>query len=91
MALAAKRLARLCARLDGPEVVGIATGGSAALAQIEAPEPDVVLLDISIPGMDGIALARVLEARQRRPAIVFVAAGVTTPSRPSSLPWPITR
>ena len=73
-ALAADRLNRLCARLGGLEIVGIAEDGLAALSQVEALEPDLVLLDISMPGMDGMALARVLASRPCSPAIVFVTA-----------------
>ena len=73
-ALAAERLARLCARLGSLEVVGIAGDGRTALSRIEELAPDLLLLDISMPGMDGVALAQALADRDRRPAIVFVTA-----------------
>jgi len=73
-ALAAERLGRLCGRLDGVEIVGSAADGRTALAGIEAFDPDLVLLDISMPGMDGMALARVLTTHEHRPAVVFVTA-----------------
>jgi len=73
-ALGADRLARLCARLDGLEVAGIAADGKTALSLIDDVAPDIVLLDISMPGMDGIALAQALVVRERRPAIIFVTA-----------------
>jgi DNA-binding LytR/AlgR family response regulator len=73
-ALAAERLALLCGRLSGVAVVGIAGDGRRALSSIEELAPDLVLLDISMPGMDGVALARALAIRNERPAIVFVTA-----------------
>ncbi len=73
-ALAAERLVRLCDRLDDVAVVGVAADGKAALRGIEELDPDVVLLDIAMPGMDGVALARALAAREDQPAIVFVTA-----------------
>lgn len=72
--LAAERLVRLCARLEDVEIVGVAGDGLTALSQAEALAPDVLLLDISMPGLDGMALARKLTAHDRGPAIVFVTA-----------------
>jgi DNA-binding NarL/FixJ family response regulator len=55
-------------------VVGDVDNGADALAKIDALRPDVVLLDLEMPGMDGVA---VLQALQRRddspPVIVFTA------------------
>ncbi|HEY0270998.1 MAG TPA: LytTR family DNA-binding domain-containing protein, partial [Sphingomonas sp.] len=46
----------------------------AALRMIEALAPEVELLDIAIPGRDGIGVAQALEARTMRPAIIFSTA-----------------
>lgn len=73
-ALAAERLASLCAQIENLEVVGVAQDGWTALAQIDDFAPDAVLLDVAMPGLDGMALARALAARERPPAIVFVTA-----------------
>ena len=73
-ALAADRLSRLCARLEGLEIAGVAADGKAALSLTEKVAPDVVLLDISMPELDGMALARALIMREQRPAIIFVTA-----------------
>jgi two-component system response regulator AlgR len=72
--LAIERLQILCARIADISLVGTATDGSAALRLIEALSPDLVLLDIQMAGIDGIALAQALEGRQLRPALIFVTA-----------------
>jgi two-component system CheB/CheR fusion protein len=48
-------------RLDGHEVA-VALNGAAALQAAQAQQPDAVLLDISMPGMDGYQIARKLRA-----------------------------
>jgi two-component system, LytTR family, response regulator AlgR len=55
-------------------VVGEADGGSAAIEAADRLQPDVVLLDIHMPGMNGIEVARHLAARAQPPAILFVTA-----------------
>jgi len=58
-------------RREGFEVERVATG-QAALA---APEPDLVLLDLRLPDMDGYAVAREMRARSRVPIIMVTARG----------------
>jgi DNA-binding LytR/AlgR family response regulator len=53
------------------EIVGEATNGSEAVALVQSEEPDIVFLDISMPGMDGIQAARAVAGRVH---IVFVTA-----------------
>lgn len=55
-------------------VVGEANSGASALAALQAVEADVVLLDIRMPGMDGIELARHLNGLPSPPSIIFVTA-----------------
>jgi len=71
--LARMRLAALLGECDGVEVVGSLGDGEAALAAIGELSPDVLLLDINMPGLDGTALARRLGARAR-PQVVFCTA-----------------
>jgi DNA-binding NarL/FixJ family response regulator len=65
-------LARMAAVL-GPEcvVVGTAHDGDAGLRAAEALHPDVIVLDISMPGMSGLEVASRLRAAGSRAAIVF--------------------
>lgn len=72
--LAIERLQILCARVPGLQLVGTATEGEAALRLVEALQPELLLLDIAMPGLDGIGVARALEGQVPRPAVIFVTA-----------------
>ena len=58
----------------GAQVVGEAADADAALALLRAIPADVLLLDIHMPGRDGLRLAAELSALPRRPALIFVTA-----------------
>ena len=72
--LAIERLQLLLARSEGVSVVGTAADGEAAIRLAEALKPDLLLLDIAMPGMDGIEVARSLGASSADPAVIFVTA-----------------
>jgi two-component system, LytTR family, response regulator AlgR len=72
--LARERLRRLLAELPGWTVAGEAGSGEQALALIASVQPDLVLLDIHMAGMDGLQLARQLAETTAPPAIVFTTA-----------------
>ena len=57
----------------GVEVVGQAHDGHEALAQAERLRPDLVLLDIVMPGMDGFETAHALKTGPSPPRIVFLS------------------
>lgn len=68
------RLRRLVEAMPLYTVVGEAANGAQALERIRELSPDVLLLDISMPGMDGMSLARVLQQGGVSPAVVFCTA-----------------
>ena len=68
------RLRRLVDAMTGYEVAGEAINGSDALEKIRELTPDILLLDISMPGMDGMSLAHVLQDTGASPAIIFCTA-----------------
>jgi two-component system response regulator AlgR len=64
----------LLARAEGAQLVGTASDGDSAINLTEALHPDLLLLDIAMPGLDGISVARALAAQNPSPAVVFVTA-----------------
>jgi len=71
--LALDRLEALLMRLPDAVVAGRACDGQEALDRIADLRPDLVLLDIQMPGLDGLAVAAAL-ADGPRPEIIFVTA-----------------
>ena len=73
--LARERLSRLVGELDGYRVLEPgASNGEEALALIDSLKPDVVLLDIRMPGLDGLQVAGKLCERDAPPAVIFCTA-----------------
>ena len=62
--------------LDGFEVVGGAGGGPEALEAIAAADPDVVVIDYKMPGMDGLTTAREIRARRPEQTMILYTAYV---------------
>jgi two-component system, LytTR family, response regulator AlgR len=75
-ALARSRLRTLLAECSEPrvDVVGEAGNAVQAMEQIQRTSCDLVLLDIHMPGVDGMALARTLGELANPPAVVFITA-----------------
>ena len=59
---------------EGFAVVGSAADGGAAITEIERLRPEVVLLDIQLPDLDGIVVAELLAARSDPPAVVLISS-----------------
>lgn len=72
--LAVERMQVICSKLDDLSVIGTASDGAAALRLVEALEPDLILLDMTMPEVDGLSVARKLADQPKRPAVVFVTA-----------------
>ena len=72
--LAIERMQVLCAEIDELAVIGTASDGEAALRLADKLKPDLLLLDMTMPGMDGLGVARALAKRDNPPAVIFVTA-----------------
>jgi DNA-binding NarL/FixJ family response regulator len=70
-ALVREGTAELLERAGGIKVVGQAADGVEALRLVQALRPDVLLLDLAMPGLDGLEVAR--RARQSAPQTAIVA------------------
>jgi two-component system response regulator AlgR len=68
------RLRRLLSELDDCEVVGEAGNGNDALSACATLKPDVVLLDVRMPGLWGIEVAQHLATLSEAPAVIFTTA-----------------
>jgi DNA-binding NarL/FixJ family response regulator len=66
--------ARAILEADGFEVVGEADNGAAAIAASRLLGPDVMLLDVQLPDMDGFAVLDRLDPNDGRPAVVLVSS-----------------
>jgi two-component system, LytTR family, response regulator AlgR len=71
---ARERLKSLLVEIPDTEVVGEATNGGQSLTRAYELTPDVVLLDVRMPGMDGIEVAQHLNALAEPPAVIFTTA-----------------
>src|SRR5688572_12373471 len=68
------RLKRLIEEIDGCEYAGEAATGQEAIALAQKHAPDVILLDIRMPGMDGLEAAKHLSRLDQPPAVIFTTA-----------------
>ena len=72
--LARERLSHLVEELPDVELAGVATGGEEALLLAARLKPEVILLDIRMPGMDGLEAAHHLARMPEPPAVIFTTA-----------------
>jgi len=72
--LARQRLSKLLSRIDGVEVIGEADNGEKALQAVQALDPDLVFMDVKMPGINGLSAAKSISALDEPPAIIFCTA-----------------
>jgi len=72
--LARKRLARQLAEIPGCLLIGEASNGQEAILRCDELQPDILLLDIRMPEMDGLQAAQHLSQLEQPPAIIFTTA-----------------
>lgn len=65
------------------EVVGVAANGRIALAKIEQLAPDVIILDVEMPELDGLATLRELRRRPVRPRVIMFSSHTTEQAQPT--------
>lgn len=72
--LARQRLVRLLQNTEHYAVAGEAENGARAVAAVESLDPDIVLMDVRMPGDDGITAAKKIALLSEPPAIIFCTA-----------------
>lgn len=68
------RLRSMLEEVGDVEVLGEAENGQLALSMVERLGPDIVLLDVRMPGIDGLEVARQLATHEEPPAVIFTTA-----------------
>lgn len=71
---ARERLIRLIAELGGYELAGEAANGREAIELYDRLKPEIILMDIRMPVIDGLEAARHLTAHEQPPAVIFTTA-----------------
>jgi DNA-binding NarL/FixJ family response regulator len=76
-----RQAARYLAAEPGFEVVAFAASGAEALEKAELVKPDVILMDLSMPGMNGFEATRRIKARADAPRVVIMTLNGGAPYR----------
>lgn len=74
-AFSRRTITKMLGAMEGVEVVGYAINGEEGIRRVIALKPDLVTLDLEMPGMDGFTLLRILATRFSMPVIVISALG----------------
>lgn len=69
--LVAQSLESFLTRQEGFKVVGIAGSGKEAVQQVTELRPDLVLMDIRMPGMDGLEATRRIKQQEEPPVVIM--------------------
>lgn len=72
--LARQRMLKMLGAIEGNVIVGEADNGENALHAVENLDPDLVFMDVKMPGMDGLEAARAIAELDDPPAIIFCTA-----------------
>ncbi len=65
--------ARYLSTCEGLEVVGNARSGQEALARVAAVHPDLVLMDLVMPGVNGLQATQMLKAEPGSPRVILIS------------------
>jgi DNA-binding NarL/FixJ family response regulator len=69
-----KLLAQILKQMANFDLVGAATNGGQALRQVSALSPDLVLMDVHLPGLNGIQATQYIKRREHPPAVVIISS-----------------
>ena len=72
-----RELLKAILREEGFNVVGEAKDGQAGLAQLERLNPDVVCLDVNMPGMSGLEVLKAMQSKSPATKVVMVTGDAT--------------
>ena len=67
-------LTELIGTFDGVEVIGSASGGAEAIAMVAEHRPDIVLMDLEMPGVDGIAATTEIHKQSPETRVVILTS-----------------
>jgi CheY-like chemotaxis protein len=71
-----QEVVKLCLEMDGGFAIDTCPGGAEALAFLDHTRPDLILLDVMMPGMDGPATFAAMKARGLDVPVIFMTARV---------------